>query len=387
MQREMIGSQMFSVNRYVIATLVGASGLLAPVAARADSVRTDFDGDGIRDRIEVSARSTELAVRLSNGRTVQRLEADDLIFRFVVADVDRDGDPDVVATTGRSGLQIWINRGSGRFTALHVIRHAQRRARHFLDDHTRPGDLGNVWNDTTRTFIAAVSRAGRGLRLFFAPTAAAIRSRRNPIARGAPHAAPLRFASRERPHVFRLLIADSDCRVALPCVLERSLDRTPPREARRSIMRIVLADLASADGFVSKDTVAGGYGSRLRPFSRVTQIISAMKRHLHALPSVQLGYISHYSSNNHVHKPKTTRNIRLVSSLINYQQTTSTATTTSNKSLKTNYKQRFRRKANGSNRPQRTTTTNHNKSPTKVQHTKYTSSTPTCRPFIGNPSR
>jgi len=48
-------------------------------------------------------------------------------------------------------------------------------------------------------------------------------------------------------------------------------------------MRIVLADLASADGFVSKDTVAGGYGSRLRPFSRVTHVMSAMKRHLHAL--------------------------------------------------------------------------------------------------------
>ena len=57
-------------------------------------------------------------------------------------------------------------------------------------------------------------------------------------------------------------------------------------------MRIVLADLASADGFVSKDTVAGGYGSRLRPFSRVTHVMSTMKRHLHALPSVQLGYIA-----------------------------------------------------------------------------------------------
>ena len=45
-------------------------------------------------------------------------------------------------------------------------------------------------------------------------------------------------------------------------------------------MRIVLADLASADGFVSKDTVVGGYGSRLRPFSRVTRIVCALKRHL-----------------------------------------------------------------------------------------------------------
>jgi hypothetical protein len=57
-------------------------------------------------------------------------------------------------------------------------------------------------------------------------------------------------------------------------------------------MRIVLTDLASAEGFVSKDTVAGGYGSRLRPFSRVTRVMSAIKQHLHALPSVQLGYIA-----------------------------------------------------------------------------------------------
>ena len=57
-------------------------------------------------------------------------------------------------------------------------------------------------------------------------------------------------------------------------------------------MQIVLADLASADGFVSKDTVAGGYGSRLRPFSRVTHIISAVKHRFHMIPSVQLGYIA-----------------------------------------------------------------------------------------------
>ena len=31
-------------------------------------------------------------------------------------------------------------------------------------------------------------------------------------------------------------------------------------------MRVVLADLKSNRGFVSKDTVVGGYGSRLDPF-------------------------------------------------------------------------------------------------------------------------
>ena len=57
-------------------------------------------------------------------------------------------------------------------------------------------------------------------------------------------------------------------------------------------MKIVMADVASADGFVSKDTIVGGYGSRLRPFSRVTQIMAAIKQRMLALPSVQLGYIA-----------------------------------------------------------------------------------------------
>src|SRR5262245_53893795 len=55
-------------------------------------------------------------------------------------------------------------------------------------------------------------------------------------------------------------------------------------------MRIVLADVRGGKGFVSKDTVAGGYGSRLRPFSRVTRIVAALKRRFHDLPSVHLAY-------------------------------------------------------------------------------------------------
>lgn len=55
-------------------------------------------------------------------------------------------------------------------------------------------------------------------------------------------------------------------------------------------MRIVLADLKGGPGFTSKDTVAGGYGSRLRPFSRVTSVIAALKRGFHDMPSVHLAY-------------------------------------------------------------------------------------------------
>jgi radical SAM superfamily enzyme YgiQ (UPF0313 family) len=57
-------------------------------------------------------------------------------------------------------------------------------------------------------------------------------------------------------------------------------------------MRIVLADLKADDGFVSKDTVAGGYGSRLRPFSRVTSVICALKRRFHDLHSIHLAYLA-----------------------------------------------------------------------------------------------
>jgi len=57
-------------------------------------------------------------------------------------------------------------------------------------------------------------------------------------------------------------------------------------------MRIVLADLKGGEGFTSKDTVAGGYGSRLRPFSRVTSVVARVKREFHDLPSVHLAYVA-----------------------------------------------------------------------------------------------
>lgn len=57
-------------------------------------------------------------------------------------------------------------------------------------------------------------------------------------------------------------------------------------------MRVMLVDLPARDGIVSKDTVVGGYGSRLEPFTRVTMFIGMLKRRLHDVPSVQLAYIA-----------------------------------------------------------------------------------------------
>ena len=57
-------------------------------------------------------------------------------------------------------------------------------------------------------------------------------------------------------------------------------------------MRVVLADLRGIDGFVSKDTVVGGYGSRLVPFSRVTSLVAQVKRRLHDVLSIQMAYLA-----------------------------------------------------------------------------------------------
>lgn len=143
---------MLSVRRSVLATIFGVA-LLAPGAALADSLHADFDGDGVRDRIEVGARPMELAVRLSNGRA-QRLQADDLILRFVVADVNRDGHPDVVASTLRSGLQIWINKGRGLFARSHRVRYGPRAAEHRIGQLAGRSENDSACNDRTRLLIA-----------------------------------------------------------------------------------------------------------------------------------------------------------------------------------------------------------------------------------------
>src|SRR5260221_2317577 len=57
-------------------------------------------------------------------------------------------------------------------------------------------------------------------------------------------------------------------------------------------MRVVLADLKSNRGFVSKDTVVGGYGSRLDPFSKVTAVASYLKKQFHDVPSVHMAYLA-----------------------------------------------------------------------------------------------
>jgi anaerobic magnesium-protoporphyrin IX monomethyl ester cyclase len=55
-------------------------------------------------------------------------------------------------------------------------------------------------------------------------------------------------------------------------------------------MRVVLADIKSNRGSLSKDTVVGGYGSRLEPFSKVTRGLAFAKKRFTEIPSVMQAY-------------------------------------------------------------------------------------------------
>jgi hypothetical protein len=155
-----IHASIVAVRRLILATLCGLSALLVPTFAHADDLGADLDGDGIHDRMEFRHGSGELAIRLSATHRWQRLDANDLIVRFVVTDVDRDGDPDLVAHTRQSGFHVWINKGRGLFAA----RSGHLRARHarLALHRPTPGIRGvqtvrlddSTLNDSTRLLIA-----------------------------------------------------------------------------------------------------------------------------------------------------------------------------------------------------------------------------------------
>lgn len=57
-------------------------------------------------------------------------------------------------------------------------------------------------------------------------------------------------------------------------------------------MRVVIADLIGRGGFVNKDTIVGGYGSRFRGFSWTTRWIERARKLFQNVPSIHAGYLA-----------------------------------------------------------------------------------------------
>jgi len=90
------------------------------LSASAQALTADINGDGLSDRIEAGRTAGELLVQLSGRETAQRLHIGGTLLDLAVADVDRDGDSDLVATaSGRRHIRllVWTNAGGGRFVS------------------------------------------------------------------------------------------------------------------------------------------------------------------------------------------------------------------------------------------------------------------------------
>jgi len=94
--------------------------LAAPASAGAHGLTADLNGDGIRDLIETGSFSAELVVYLSGSSLPQRLRAIGSILDVFVADIDHDGNWDLVAATRvrhHLRLVIWTITGRGQLVS------------------------------------------------------------------------------------------------------------------------------------------------------------------------------------------------------------------------------------------------------------------------------
>lgn len=73
----------------------------------------DFDQNGVPDRVDVGARSgTTAGVRVSlNGGRARLIKQVADTCRVLVADIDHDSDPDLIALTKSGRLLVWRNEG------------------------------------------------------------------------------------------------------------------------------------------------------------------------------------------------------------------------------------------------------------------------------------
>ena len=111
---------MRSVASGIRAACVLSALLLSATTVSARSLVVDLNGDRIADRVKISHSSSELLVRLSWYGGTQHLATPDRVMRVIAADVDGDGDQDLVARTARRGLQVWLNHGRGGFSSARI---------------------------------------------------------------------------------------------------------------------------------------------------------------------------------------------------------------------------------------------------------------------------
>jgi hypothetical protein len=95
------------------------------VPGAAQTLTADINGDGISDRIEGGGPGGGVLVQLSGHGPAQRLRAAGTILDLALADIDQDGDSDLVATAAghrHIRLLVWTNAGGGHLLSRLPVR-------------------------------------------------------------------------------------------------------------------------------------------------------------------------------------------------------------------------------------------------------------------------
>ena len=158
----MLSQGAFLARGFANPSIAGPSASTSPIANFDSPGRADFNRDGLPDQgvLLYGRGATTIYLSLSGERRPQRIRVEERLIGVVASDIDRDGDPDLLAFTRNLRVLVWVNNSRGRFTPRKsALRHGHRGT--FLEKQISRLTTLFLWSnshdDETKLLLAAAS--------------------------------------------------------------------------------------------------------------------------------------------------------------------------------------------------------------------------------------